>query len=57
LHEELEREPPASLDAIAAETARLGFDMASEPGTGALLRVLAASRPGGRMLVVRQGSK
>ncbi len=34
--------PPAMLDAIERDTAAVGFSMASEPRTGALLRVMAA---------------
>lgn len=36
--------------ALKAKTEELGFDMASDYLTGALLQVLAASKPGGRML-------
>jgi len=36
---------PQHLAAIMRDTAALGFAMASEPLTGALLRTLAASRP------------
>jgi predicted O-methyltransferase YrrM len=49
------RTPPA-LAAIQAETARLGFSMASEPKTGALLAVLAAAKPGGRLLEIGTGT-
>jgi predicted O-methyltransferase YrrM len=49
------RTPPA-LAAIQAETARLGFSMASEPKTGALLTVLAAAKPGGRLLEIGTGT-
>lgn len=48
--------PPAAWGAIQARTAALGFDMPSEAGTGALLRLLAASRPGGRMLELGTGT-
>ena len=47
---------PAALDAILRETERIGFTMASEPQTGALLRVLAASKPGGRLLELGTGT-
>jgi len=47
---------PQVLPAIQAEGARLGFAMASEPKTGALLAVLAASRPGGRLLEIGTGT-
>lgn len=49
------RTPPV-LAAIQAETARLGFSMASEPKTGALLTVLAAAKPGGRLLEIGTGT-
>jgi predicted O-methyltransferase YrrM len=47
---------PRPLSAILADTARLGFSMASEPKTGALLAVLAATRPGGRLLEIGTGT-
>jgi predicted O-methyltransferase YrrM len=40
--------PPATLHAIEADTQALGFSMASETRTGALLRTLAASTRGNR---------
>ncbi len=49
------RTPPA-LSAIEADTARLGFSMASEPKTGALLAALAAAKPGGRLLEIGTGT-
>ena len=49
------RTPPA-LAAIQADTARLGFSMASEPKTGALLAALAAAKPGGRLLELGTGT-
>lgn len=49
-------ESPDVLDAIVENTARLGFIMASEPKTGSLLRILAASKPGGRMLEIGTGT-
>src|SRR5258708_8055884 len=42
--------PPAALARILKRTADLRFVMASEDRTGALLRTLAASKPGGRFL-------
>ena len=48
--------PPATLAQIEARTRDLGFDMASEPRTGALLRALAASKPGGRLLELGTGT-
>lgn len=47
---------PAMLDAIERDTAAIGFSMAGEPRTGALLRVLAASKPGGAMLELGTGT-
>ena len=47
---------PAAWRRIADETARLGFDMPSEPRTGAFLQMLAASKPGGRMLELGTGT-
>ena len=47
---------PDVLDAISAETELLGFAMASEPRTGALLAALAASKPGGRVLELGTGT-
>jgi predicted O-methyltransferase YrrM len=48
--------PPAALAGIEARTYALGFSMASEPRTGALLRSLAASKPGGRLLELGTGT-
>jgi predicted O-methyltransferase YrrM len=47
---------PARLAAIQAETEALGFNMASEPQTGALLRALAASKPAGTLLELGTGT-
>lgn len=47
---------PAVWSAIRARTAALGFDMPSEADTGALLRLLAAAKPGGRMLELGTGT-
>ncbi|NQE60330.1 O-methyltransferase [Caulobacter sp. RHG1] len=47
---------PAAWAEIQARTAALGFDMPSEANTGALLRLLAASKPGGRMLELGTGT-
>ena len=49
-------DPPPELASIAADTEALGFGMASEPRTGALLRTLAASRPAGRLLELGTGT-
>ena len=47
---------PAALADIEARTRAMGFGMASEPRTGALLRALAASKPGGRLLELGTGT-
>lgn len=47
---------PAAWTTIQARTAALGFDMPSEADTGALLRLLAASKPGGRLLELGTGT-
>ena len=47
---------PVVADAIRHETERLGFTMASEPRAGALLRVLAASKPHSRFLELGTGT-
>lgn len=51
----LARMPPA-LAEIQRETERLGFTMASEPKTGALLAALAATKPGGLFLEIGTGT-
>lgn len=47
---------PEPLRAIQARTEELKFAMASEPRTGALLQLLAASKPGGRFLELGTGT-
>ena len=47
---------PEVLGAIQQDTRELGFTMASEPMTGALLAALAASKPGGRLLELGTGT-
>ena len=47
---------PSEIPSILAETARMNFGMASEPLVGALLRTLAASKPGGRFLELGTGT-
>ena len=49
-HDQGSKRTPEAIQAIQDDTAALGFTMASEPMTGALLGVLAASKPGGRVL-------
>ena len=48
--------PPVALSRIQQRTTALGFSMPSEPRTGAMLRVLAASKPGGRLLELGTGT-
>jgi predicted O-methyltransferase YrrM len=48
--------PPATLSAIVERTASLAFSMPSEPRTGAMLRLLAASKPAGRLLELGTGT-
>ena len=50
------RRQPSAVAAIRSDTEALGFDMASEPKVGALLAVLAASKPGGRVLELGTGT-
>jgi predicted O-methyltransferase YrrM len=47
---------PTALPMILDRTAALGFSMASEARTGAMLRVLAATKPGGRLLELGTGT-
>lgn len=47
--------PPAT-EAILSDTQELGFTMASERETGAMLSALAASKPGGRLLELGTGT-
>ncbi len=47
---------PTTLPSIEEETEKLGFSMASERETGSLLRALAASKPGGRILELGTGT-
>jgi predicted O-methyltransferase YrrM len=55
MHDQQLRVPPAHAQ-IAAESQQLGFDMPSDPLTGALLRSLAATRPGGQLLELGTGT-
>src|SRR5262245_40417954 len=48
--------PPSALAAILEANASAGFTMASEPTTGSLLRTLAASKRGGRLLELGTGT-
>ncbi|MBI3796429.1 MAG: class I SAM-dependent methyltransferase [Deltaproteobacteria bacterium] len=47
---------PRVLEAIVADTEQLRFPMASEPKTGSLLRLLAASKPCARVLEIGTGT-
>lgn len=47
---------PPSLESIELATQSLGFSMASERQTGALLRTLVASKPGGNFLELGTGT-
>jgi len=47
---------PQQLEAIMRDTAAIGFGMASEPLTGALLRTLAAAKPQGQFLELGTGT-
>ncbi len=47
---------PPQLDAILKETAQIGFRFACEAKTGSLLRTLAASKPGGKLLEIGTGT-
>jgi predicted O-methyltransferase YrrM len=52
---EINRTPPA-FHAIVSDTNALDFTMVSEPKVGALLAVLAASKPSGRLLELGTGT-
>jgi predicted O-methyltransferase YrrM len=47
---------PSMLEGIESDTRQLDFPLASERATGALLRALAASKPGGRILELGTGT-
>jgi predicted O-methyltransferase YrrM len=47
---------PTILDAIHRDTVALGFGLSSDAPTGALLRALAMSKPGGRLLELGTGT-
>jgi predicted O-methyltransferase YrrM len=49
------RQPPA-IAGVLRDTEVLGFSMVSEPKVGALLAVLASSKPGGRILELGTGT-
>lgn len=56
MQDHLNLNPPPQLDDIERETAATGFSMASDRLTGALLRTLAATKPGGALLELGTGS-
>ncbi len=47
---------PKLLDQILTETKQLGFELVSDAQTGAFLRALAASKPGGKLLEIGTGT-
>ena len=47
---------PRVLDAIWADSERIGFTMPSEVKTGSMLRTLAATKPGGKFLEIGTGT-
>ncbi len=47
---------PAAFASIERDAEQIGFDLSSEPLTGMLLRTLAASKPGGRLLEIGTGA-
>ncbi len=47
---------PSVINKILSETAAIGFQMASEPMAGSLLRTLAASKPSGNFLEIGTGT-
>lgn len=49
-------EQPSPLIKIIEGTKALGFDMASEPKTGALIKTLVASKPNGKFLEIGTGT-
>jgi len=53
--DEIQRQPMA-LPSLLADSERLAFGLSSEPKVGALLAVLAASKPGGRILELGTGT-
>ncbi len=56
LNDMLNLAPPAAFKALQEDTERAGFMLACEPKTGAILRTLAASKPGGRLLEIGTGT-
>ena len=56
MRDDLFADAPSVLPDLVADGAALGFAAASEPRTGSLLQVLAASKPGGRVLELGTGT-
>ena len=50
------RDLPPAIEAIEAEARSMGFQLSSDRRTGALLRALAASKPGGDLLELGTGA-
>src|ERR1700692_4635871 len=48
--------PPKALEAIMVQTREIGFQSWCWPPVGALLRVMAALKPGGRLLEIGTGT-
>lgn len=48
--------PPPAWDRLRRDTRAIGFSLGSDLETGALLRALAASKPGGRLLELGTGT-
>src|SRR5258707_13520848 len=48
--------PPKALEAIMARTREIGFQSWCWPPVGALLRVMASLKPGGRLLEIGTGT-
>jgi predicted O-methyltransferase YrrM len=51
-----EPEGPTTWQAIRTASVAAGFDMPSEPRTGSMLRFLASTKPGGRLLEIGTGT-
>lgn len=56
MNDAADHQAPDAWRRIGRRTAELGFDMPSQARTGALLKVLAASKPSGRMLELGTGT-
>ncbi len=53
---QLDLDPPGVLQGLQDDSAALGFQLACESAVGALLRTLAASKPGGTLLELGTGT-